>query len=202
MPVSVGGKEPEGSFGVTRPFLPTVVGAGSGIEIPSSGVVVIDGKDPTSLPASGATQPTALPPFTPEQLHVHGPLPLTALEIPPLQRPLRGVVKVGTPFAEPQTPLIGEGGCNGAVQLTVMPLFSPIQLQFHGPLPLTELGVPVEQRLSIGCTAMATPFAEPQRPLTEGPGGGGAGGVFFCEPHEAASPPFMPEQVQVHGPSP
>jgi hypothetical protein len=162
----------------------------------------MEGSEPTSPPASGATQPTALPPFTPEQLHVQGPRPLTALLMPALQRPLRGVVRVGTPLAIPQTPLIGDGGCKGAVQLTVMPLFSPIQLQFHGPWPLTEVAVPVVQRLSIGCTTIATPLAAPQRPLTAGPGGGGAGGVFFAAEQDAAMPPFKPEQLHVHGPSP
>jgi hypothetical protein len=84
-------------------------------------------------PASGATQATAPPPFVPEQLHVHGPWPLTALLIPAAHKPLLGVVKVGTPVAEPHEPVIGSGGCNGAVQLTVMPPFAPMQFQFHGP---------------------------------------------------------------------
>jgi hypothetical protein len=155
-----------------------------------------------SFPAKGATQPTALPPLTPEQLHVHGPCPLTALEMPALHRPLFGFVRLGTPFPCPQTPLTGAGGCRGAVQLTVMPLFSPMQFQFHGPLPLTAVAVPAEQRLSIGCKAIAEPFAEPHSPLTAGPGGGGADGVFFVAEQEAAMPPLRPEHVHVHGPPP
>ena len=122
--------------------------------------------------------------------------------MPPLHNPLRGVVKVGTPFAAPHTPLIGAGGCKGAVQLTVMPLFSPMQFQFQGPFPLTAVALPAAQRLSIGCIIIAAPLAEPQRPFTAGAGGGGAGGVFFCAEQDEAAPPFKPEQVHVHGPSP
>ena len=37
-----------------------------------------------------------------------------------------------------------------AEQLAVVPPFVPVQLQFHGPVPDTVVGVPVEQRLVVG----------------------------------------------------
>ena len=95
--------------------------------------VTSDGRPVPAPPAKGATQATAPPPFVPEQLQVHGPLPLTALLIPAAQRPLLGVVRVGTPVALPQIPVMGAGGCRSAVQLTVMPPLAPMQLQFQGP---------------------------------------------------------------------
>jgi hypothetical protein len=64
------------------------------------------------------------------------------------------------------------------------------------------LGVPVEHKSSSGSDVATVPLALPQSPFTAGPGGGGAGGIFFTVVQELAVPPFMPEQVQVHGPSP
>lgn len=48
----------------------------------------------------------------------------------------------------------------------------------------------------------ATPFDGPQRPFTGGPGGGGAFGITRDVMHVLAIPPFRPEHVHVHGPSP
>lgn len=152
MPDSNGGKGPAGSVGVTRP---TGAERGVGASTPASPEdgVTIDGiplETPFPVPASGATQLTAPPPFVPEQLHVHGPFPLTALEMPAEQSPPFGIVAVVTPLAGPQTPTIGAGGISGAVQLTVMPPFAPRQFQFHGPLPLMDVAVPEEQSPSEG----------------------------------------------------
>jgi hypothetical protein len=36
--------------------------------------------------------------------------------------------------------------------------------QLHGPLPVTELGVPLAHKLAAGASAVATPFALPQMP--------------------------------------
>ena len=136
LPVSSGGKLPEGKDGVTNrpPEATGACGAASGAAGSPDEADVIEGNDPAlPFPAEGATQPTAPPPLVPEQLQVHGPCPLTALEIPAAHKPLRGAVKVGTPFAPPQAPVIGGGGCSGAVQLTDMPPLVPRQFQFHGP---------------------------------------------------------------------
>ena len=188
------------SCGVTRPS-GAALGAGASSPPPSEGVVK-DGVPKADPPAFGATQLTALPPLVPEQLHVHGPWPLTALEIPAEQSEPLGMVSVGTPLEAPHMPTIGGGGVRGAVQLTVMPPFTPIQLQFHGPLPLISDVMPAEQRLSVGRSSKATPLEDPQSPFSEGPGGGGAFGITLDVVHVLAMPPFMPEQVHVHGPSP
>jgi hypothetical protein len=88
------------------------------------------------------------------------------------------------------------------VQLTVMPPLMPRQFQFHGPSPLTPVTVPVEQRPSTGLLTAATPFAGPQLAFIGGPGGGGALGITLDVVHVLAMPPFRPEHVHVHGPSP
>lgn len=203
VPVSSGGNGPLGRRGVTRPTGAAIgTGASSGLAdgVTIEGNRAEDGADP--LTASGATQLTAPPPFVPEQLHVQGPLPLTALEMPAEQRPVLGMVGVVTPLAAPQTPLIGAGGINGAVQLTDMPPFDPRQFQFHGPLPLTSVAVPREHSPSEGWATAATPFAGPQFPFRGCPGGGGAFGRTRDVAQLLAIPPFRPEHVHVHGPSP
>ena len=112
----------DGRCGVTSPACPFV----AGIALPSleSAFSVTEGMEPF-LSAAGATHETALPPLTPEHVHVQGPLPLTEPLTPAEHRPACGLVRVGTPPASPQAPSSGAGGCNGAVQLTVMPPFNP-----------------------------------------------------------------------------
>lgn len=72
---------------------------------------------------------------------------------------------------------MGGGGTSGAVQLTVIPPFAPMQPQFQGPLPLSAVAVPDVQSPSSGAALAATPLEGPQRPFTKGPGGGGALGT-------------------------
>jgi hypothetical protein len=188
--------------GVTRPT-GAADGAGASVSSPLLAFTTEGrGAEEAPAPAKGATQLTALPPFVPEQLHVQGPLPLTALAIPAEQSPLRGIVSVVTPCAEPHSPTTGGGGIKGAVQLTVMPPFWPRQPQFHGPEPLTLVATPAEQSPSVGSAIIAAPLAEPQLPFTSGPGGGGALGTTLDVEQVPAMPPFRPEQVHVHGPSP
>ena len=45
-----------------------------------------------------------VPPFDPVQFHDHGPLPLTAVDVPALQRLVLGSDVKVPPFDEPQTP--------------------------------------------------------------------------------------------------
>lgn len=197
----IGGKGPAGKDGVTRPA-GAALGAGAS-PLSKEGVVKEGNGVPAPVPpAKGATQLTAPPPFVPEQDHVHGPLPLTALAMPAEHKALFGTVMVGTPLDAPHAPTIGGGGINGAVQLTVMPPLEPMQLQFQGPSPLTAVAAPVEHKPSFGVDKEATPFTGPHKPLTFGPGGGGAFGTIFDVPQVLAMPPFRPEQVHVQGPSP
>src|SRR5690606_12150757 len=70
----------------------------------------------------------------------------------------------------------------------------PLQDHVHGPVPATAVGVPALQRLTVGATATATPFAVPQRPGT-------GVGVLFAE-QAALVPPLRPVQVHVQGSMP
>jgi hypothetical protein len=55
-----------------------------------------------------AEQEAVDPPFDPAQLHVHGPLPVTAEAVPALQRLIVGALVRSAPFEEPQTPFTGD----------------------------------------------------------------------------------------------
>jgi hypothetical protein len=165
--LSKAGISEDGSCGVTKPLC---VGADATTVVSwFAEVVVNDGIAPV-LPATGATQDTALPPLAPEQVHVHGPLPLTVPVMPDEHNPLCGLTKVDTPLAAPHTPSTGAGGSKGAVQLTLMPPFCPRQLQFHGPFPAMLVAVPLEQSPSTGADVAVAPLANPHRPLATGPG--------------------------------
>ena len=52
-----------------------------------------------------AEQSALVPPLTPEQLHVQGPLPLTAEAVPMPQRFVAGAAVSVWPLAGPQVPL-------------------------------------------------------------------------------------------------
>ena len=53
-----------------------------------------------------ALQLALLPPFEPEQVHVYGPEPPTALAEPALQSPDDGAASWLVPLADPQAPVI------------------------------------------------------------------------------------------------
>ena len=76
----------------------------------------------------------------------------------------------------------------------VAPPLLPAQLQLHGPLPATVDAVPALQRLFVGAVLTATPFDEPQAPIT-GEGRSTAEQV-------AEVPPLLPAQLHDHGPLP
>ena len=113
---------------------------------------------------SRAEQLAVEPPFEPAQFQLQGPVPLTAEAAPALQRPVVGTLVRPAPFDVPQLPLTAAGS-TGAVQLAVVPLLLPVQLQLHGPLPLTAEAVPAEHKPLAGALLAATPLAEPQAPL-------------------------------------
>ena len=149
----------EETCGVTKPLRAGLEDGVEGITTVSAiGVVVREGMEPV-LPATGATQDDALPPLAPEHVHVQGPLPLTTPVIPEEHKPLCGLTRVDVPLAGPQAPSIGEGGSRGAVQLTLIPPFSPRQLQFQGPLPAVVVAVPPEQSPSTGAEVAVAPLA-------------------------------------------
>jgi hypothetical protein len=89
----------------------------------------------------------------------------------------------------PQFPLRGANA--NAEQLAPVPPLEPLQFHVHGPEPLTDDGVPVEQRLVEGADDTLVPFADPHLPLTT------AAAEQF-----ALVPPLEPLQVHVHGREP
>lgn len=81
-----------------------------------------------------------------------------------------------------------------APQVASVPLPAPAHVQFQGPLAPhpTPDGVPEEQRLLEGLFWNVPPSALPQAPFT----------VVTLAEQLWLDPPFVPEQVQVHGPVP
>ena len=69
------------------------------------------------------------------------------------------------PLDVPQTPFTG-GGKSCPAQEAVVPPFDPAQLQVQGPVPLTEVASPAEQRFMAGAVETVVPLALPHEPLT------------------------------------
>lgn len=108
-----------------------------------------------------------MPPYWPEHVQLHGPVPLTEVLVPALQRwaPAVGAVVRVVPWAEPQAALTA-GGISAEQDASGAPLM-PAQVQLHGrPVPLTLLEAPSVQRLDEGAEVTTVPSAEPQAPAT------------------------------------
>jgi hypothetical protein len=117
--------------------------------------------------------------------------------VPEEQRFVVGAVVTETPFAEPQNPLTSEAAdCSGALHEELVPPLVPSHIQDQGPLPVTDVAVPAEQRFVLGAPVTETPFAEPQTPLT--------GVAADCNGalHEEFAPPLPPSHIQAQGPLP
>ena len=113
-----------------------------------------------------ALQAALVPPLVPPQLQFQGPEPLTELALPMLHKSVLGAVLKLLPFAPPQEALMGGGAFFFALQDALRPPLVPLQLQFHGPVPLNPLGLPALHRLLVGGDISKLPFALPQTPLT------------------------------------
>jgi hypothetical protein len=91
---------------------------------------------------------------------------VTVEAAPVEQRFVAGAVVTVVPLALPQTPLTCVDAWMLAVQVAVEPPLLPAQVQLQGPLPVTEVAAPVEQRLVDGAVAKVPPLLLPQTPLT------------------------------------
>lgn len=89
----------------------------------------------------GAEQLTFVPPCEARQVQFHGPAPVTVDAAPFAQSEAVGFVSEGTPFAGPQAPLVDLV----AEQDAALPPFTPEQVQFQGPVPVTGEAVPTLQ---------------------------------------------------------
>ena len=127
------------------------------------------------------------PPLDPPQVQLHGPLPETEEAVPVLQRFELGALKKPCPFDVPHAPLTSRL----AEQFALEPPLDPVQVQLHGPLPETEDAVPALQRFEVGALKKPCPFDEPQVPL-----------ISRLAEQFAVDPPFVPVQLQFHGPLP
>ena len=58
----------------------------------------------------------------------------------------------------------GGGGGGGAKHVDVVPPPDPVQLQFHGPVPVTAVAVPVAHKPVAGAVADGVLFAGPHDP--------------------------------------
>jgi hypothetical protein len=93
---------------------------------------------PFEVPHEAATaavllelQDAFVPPPAPLQVHVQGPVPLTAVAVPVLQNPVVGAVQAEPPLAEPQEPLTtgtGQFTVNGLVPQGKTGLVPPLAL--------------------------------------------------------------------------
>jgi len=87
-----------------------------------------------------------VPLYTPAQVQVQGPEPDTEDAVPTEQRLVVGAEPIYVPLEEPQTPSTDLL----AVQVGVVPPYTPAQVQVQGPEPDTEDAVPDEQKLAVG----------------------------------------------------
>ena len=71
-----------------------------------------------------------------------------------------------TPICDAKLNASGVVSTAMAPQDAVEPAFAPTQLQVHGPVPVTVVGVPTEHRLLVGTAANTPPLAVPHAPLT------------------------------------
>lgn len=76
---------------------PTVMVVGFAVKVADGGGTV----------ARLALQVAVVPPFDPRHDHVHGPVPVTVVGVPVLQRFSVGPDDTVVPFAEPQVPFTG-----------------------------------------------------------------------------------------------
>lgn len=81
----------------------------------------------------------------------------------------------------------------GAVHDAVLPPPDPVQVQSHGPEPVTVEAVPVLHNPVVGVDVRACPLAAPHEPFTA---------ASLDAIQEAGAPPPDPAHVQFHGPEP
>jgi hypothetical protein len=109
-----------------------------------------------------AEQLAVVPPYDPAQLQFHGPEPVTDEAVPVLHKLVVGVLVRSAPFDAPHAPFV----LRSAEQLAVVPPCDPVQLQPHGPEPVTNEAVPVLHKPVVGVLVRSAPFDAPHCPLT------------------------------------
>jgi hypothetical protein len=134
-------------------------------------------------PLSDAAEPAEHTPGVPEHdpLTAHEPLLCEQFAVEPPPDPTQFHVRVvpqdvaplsdaaepaeHTPGVPEHDPLTGTTA-TGAEHDAFEPPPDPLQFHVHGPEPLTAVGVPTEHKFDDGALDTATPFADPQAPLS------------------------------------
>jgi hypothetical protein len=106
--------------------------------------------------------------------------------VPLLQRPVMGAADWIEPFDAPQVP---SADLTTSHDARVLPF---VQVHDHGPLPFTVLGVPTEQRLSLGAFIVACVAALPQFAITSCAGAGDGTGVDAAADEASGALPLSP----------
>ena len=109
-----------------------------------------------------AEQFAVAPPFDPWQVQLHGLVPVTTEAAPALQRPVVGFEVSVCPLLLPHAP----STLRFAEQFVEDPPVNPLQVQFHGPVPVIAEAVPTLQRSLVGAEVKFLPLLLPQAPLT------------------------------------
>jgi hypothetical protein len=126
-------------------------------------------------PLRAAVHCAAVPPFDPAQVHVQGPLPLTAGVLPSPHRFVFGAEDIDVPPAEPQAPL-------------------PVLNEHCAAVPSDPVHVQTVLPLAVAAVEAVPTWQVPElEPHTA---------VIIVVEHDALVPPFDPAQVQDHGPVP
>ena len=132
-------------------------------------------------------RPLLLPPCSPVHVQVHGPAPDTTVAVPDVHRFVTGAAARFAPLELPHSPF----SVLFALQLAVVPVFSPVQLQVQGPAPDTAVAVPALHRFVPGAALRFAPSELPHSPFTS---------LFAL--HAAGVPSPLPLQLHVQGPAP
>ena len=111
-----------------------------------------------------AEQLAFVPPLLPLQLQLHGPLPDTVPAAPAEHKFVLGTLDTATPLELPHEPFVAVV-CLVAEQLAFVPPLLPLQLQFHGPLPVSALADPAEHKFEDGALETTTLLALPHDPF-------------------------------------
>ncbi|MGE3623646.1 MAG: hypothetical protein AB7H77_07240, partial [Bdellovibrionales bacterium] len=134
---------------------------GRAANVPSAGPHV------AFLARNSAEQLTNSPPGV-LQVHVHGPLPLTADAVPLPQRPAVGADIRFELLAEPQVAVLLLGPVtprSSAEHVALPPPPEPRQVHVHGPVPEMADGVPLPHRPPVGGAVRDEPLADPHVPF-------------------------------------
>lgn len=75
-------------------------------------------------------------------------------------------VPIANPLPAPEVFTDNAYVCIFALQLAFVPLYKPEQFQFHGPVPLTDEGVPALHRFEAGAAVKVCPWDAPHSPFT------------------------------------